>query len=243
MESSKHKKCFISSCFVGSHFHKPDIPSTFPRMKGYDYFLFTNIDKKHFKTSWSIINIDFNNTCKSITQSRYPKFQGWKQLKNYDIIIYCDAYLRPIENAKVWDKIVMQTVHSKNGIVQSPHPIRKCPYMECQEIVKAKKDSVENIRKTLQLFKEHKLEKDCGLWENVCFCYYTRNVNVQTLFNKLWEIYSSEKYTHRDQPLYMLAIHLTGIKPEVVHGQGDGRQGYMRKLVKQSGKTGNHMYV
>jgi len=138
---------------------------------------------------------------------------------------------------------VIQTLKSKNGIVQSPHPIRKCPYAECQEVVKSKKDSEENIKKTLQLFKENKLEKNCGLWENVCFCYHTRNKNVQMLFNKLWEIYSSEKYSHRDQPLYMLAIHLTGIKPEKARGQGDKRQGYMRKLVKNSGKSGVHVYV
>ena len=44
----------------------------------YDYFLFTNIPKEDFNTSWNIINIDFPEISNSIIKSRIPKFQPWK---------------------------------------------------------------------------------------------------------------------------------------------------------------------
>ena len=232
------KKCFISCIYVGSHFKHYDMPQKFPKIPGFDYILFTNLNKNNFNTSWSIIPINITEYSKSITKSRYPKFQTWKLLKDkfnveYDIIIYCDAYLSPINKPKIWDKVITQTIESPNGIVQSPHPWNKCPFKECDDIVKLTKDNLHNINKTKQLFIEKGLSKNSGLWENITFCYYTKNDNVKKLFNTLWELYSSEKYTHRDQPLYALAVHLSNITPQKC-------QYYMRGLLAWSGKRGNH---
>ena len=140
------KKCFITSIVVGSHFKNYDIPGKFPKLKDYDYFLFTNLSPEKFNTSWDIKQIKFDNDLKSITNSRFIKFQGWELLKDYDIIIHLDSYLRPIDNKQIWDKIVQQTIESKNGIIQSRHPIRDCPYEECIAVYKAHKDSKKILR-------------------------------------------------------------------------------------------------
>ena len=97
------KKCFITSLVVGSHFGKPDMPGKFEKLGDYDYFLFTNLSPEKLDTSWEIKDIQFKNDRKSITNSRFIKFQAWKLLEDYDIIIYCDAWLRPVAEKKIWD--------------------------------------------------------------------------------------------------------------------------------------------
>ena len=236
------KKCFITSIVVGSHFKNYDMPGKFPKLTGYDYFLFTNLSPENLDTSWEIKEIKFKNNRKSITNSRYIKFQGWELLEDYDIIIHLDSYLRPIDNKQIWDKIVKQTMESKNGIIQSRHPIRDCPYEECIAVYKAHKDSKKNIQNAVSLMKEKNIVRNSGLWENNGFCYYTKNKNVKILFNKLWDLLKEEKYSHRDQIMYMLAIHLTKIKPEEARGQGNNLQGFMRTLLVKSGPMGKHTY-
>ena len=98
------KICFISSLF-SDDYTKCDKPQKFKKYDNCDYFLFTNIKKEYFSTSWEIINIDDNNPIfkgiqNNIIKSRYPKFMGWKYLKdnlkkNYDVIFYCDCILYP----------------------------------------------------------------------------------------------------------------------------------------------------
>ena len=242
------KKCFISSLVVGSHFDNPDVPGKFPRIEDYDYFLFTNLSPEKLDTSWDIKDIQFKNDRKSITNSRFVKFQGWKILKDYDIIIYCDAWLRPIDDINIWKRVIKLTIDSENGLVQSPHPSHNCPFDEFNDILRQKKDSTENLIKTKKLFEKHKLEKGKGLWEGGTFCYYTHNDKVKTLFNKVWEFLSSEEYTHRDQPTMALSIHVTGISPlrlpckyrcYILEGN---KHGGMRSLFLRSGHMGVHSY-
>lgn len=232
------KKCFVTSLFTGNRMKIPDTPLNFRKMENYDYFLFTNMDKEKFNTSWTIIHIDFNYP-NSVIKSRVPKFQIWEieMLKDYEIIIYCDAYFSPIYNVKGWNKIIDQVKNSKSGIVQTKNPYRKCAYDECDELVRLKKDTFENMKKTKELLKEKGLPKIFGLWRNTFLCYNKDNKNVKILFDKLWELYKSNVYTYRDQPLYSLASFLTNITPEEV---------FCKKLDHtyfHLGKIGNHTYT
>ncbi len=250
--STSLKKCFISSLFSDSPLSPKnsqhlniDIPGKFPKLTEFDYFLFTNIPnlEKKISTSWTIKHLNVDSKHPAIIKSRYPKFQGWKLLPEYDIIIYCDAYLRPINQLNIWTQLVQQTLNSPNGLVQSKHPIRNCPYAECLECITAKKDTKERLHKTIKMFEGEKIPKNCGLWENVSFCYHTKNVKVQTLFDNLWKLYDKHEYTYRDQPLYQFIIYKTGILPEIANGKGNSRQGYLRTLYVNSGKTGRHIYA
>lgn len=235
MDFYKLKKCFVSSLYVGSKFRNYDKPGKFNKIPEFDYFLFTNLDKSMLNTSWEIVN--YESDCSNcITRSRYPKFQGWKLLREkYDIIIYLDAYLRPITNLDVWKEIVNETLNSKNGIIQSPHPLTKCVYEECDRIVYYKKDIQERINKTKVLFKEKCIEKNSGLWENICICYTPNNQNVIKLLDTFWEFYKKEDYTYRDQPLFVFIQKLINIKSEK-------SKFYLRNLLVNSGKMGIHHY-
>ena len=230
--------CFVTSLFSGDIMKIPDTPLKFKKMENYDYFLFTNIEKKNFNTSWEIINLDFDYP-NSVIKSRVPKFQIWEieMLKDYEIIIYCDAYFSPIYNVEGWNKIVEQVKNSKNGIVQSKNPYRNCAYKECDELVRLKKESLERMELTKNFLNAKKLPKNFGLWRNTFLCYDKNNKTVKILFDKLWGLYKDNKYTYRDQPLYSLASFLTNITPEEV---------FCKKLDHTYfylGKRGNHTYI
>jgi hypothetical protein len=239
MDFDKLKKCFVSSLYKGDKFKNHDKPSIFPKMDEFDYFLFTNLDKRSLNTSWEIINYD-SDCSNSITRSRYPKFQSWKLIKDklekeYDIIIYLDAYLRPATKLDIWKEIVYETINSDSGFVQSPHPVTNCPYLECDRIIRFKKDTRERINKTIQLLKKTDIGKNSGLWENICFSYSPKNENAIKLLDEFWNFYKKEEYTYRDQPLFVIIQKMVGIKSVK-------SKYYLRKLLKETGKCGNHQY-
>jgi len=244
------KVAFISSLFIGTQFKTPDTPGHFDKMENIDYLLFTNIDSDKFNTSWSIVNIDFEDFSNSIIKSRIPKFQPWKinLLKPYDIVIFCDAYWSPVNNINIWKNVFRQLIQSKNGILQSKNPYRNCAYDECKEIVRLKKDNPEKIIKTLNFFKSNNLPFHFGLWRNTFLCINMKNKNVKTLFDHLWSLYNSNTYTHRDQPLYSYSIFKTNIEPEEIsEARVNVHNNYVTKqasinLFKITGKISNHTY-
>ena len=68
--------CFITSLFADSY-DNADKPEIFEKMDNYDYFLFTNLPRENFKTSWEVIEIDymFDNT-DSMIDSHKCKFNN-----------------------------------------------------------------------------------------------------------------------------------------------------------------------
>lgn len=232
------KVCFVSSLFVGDKMSKPDTPGKFDKIKDCDYFLFTNIEKHKLNTSWDIINTNFLYS-NSIIKSRVVKFQPWqvKELRGYDIIIYCDAYFHPVNDSKKWSSIIKQINNSNSGIVQSKNPYRNCPYQECDELIRLKKESPERMELTKKLLEVNGVEKNSGLWRNTFLCYNKNNDNVKKLFDKLWEYYSSNTYTYRDQPLYSLSVKITNIIPEEVECKKMDHSHFIM------GKMGNHTYI
>jgi hypothetical protein len=226
------KICFVSALFKGKEFEKIDKPAKFEKLEECDYLLFTNIDKTEFNTSWDIVNKDFgyNN---SIINSRVPKFQVWgiEELKDYEYIVYCDAYWSP---KKTWIKMIRWMETNNIDIVQSKNPYRDCAYAECDEIVRLKKDSRARMDITKKFLSDNGLPKKSGLWRNTFFAYRKDSRDVKILFDKLWEYYSENKYSHRDQPLHSLAVYLTGIKPYTGFN--------VEKYFNMDGKIGNHTY-
>lgn len=235
------KKCFITSLFCEDS-KMIDLPGTFEKIPGYDYFLFTNI-KTPINTSWEIKQVKTHENLSMIVNSRFPKFQGWKFLPGYDIIIYCDAYLSPKPDRNLWDSLVQETVDSPNGVLQSRHPVRNCAYQECKVCAYYRKDSKSSLEKTIRFFQEEKLPQNFGLWENIAFCYYTKNEKALKLFDELWKFYSRQEYTFRDQPIYSYIVYKTGITPSTTTKPGNSKQGYLRTLFLNTGKMGNHTYA
>ena len=200
--------CFLSTMMADS-IAEADELAVFEKHPDYDYVLLTNLNPEDFNTSWDVIRIDdgyVDKYRKNITRSRFPKFMGWHYLKeklnkDYDVIFYCDAIKIPKKKTN-WIKIANSILSSDSGIIQQPHVKGRNIYDECDLIAKCRKDSLENANKTKSFFKENNVPIDIPMMRNTCFGYDPKNEKLQNAFQKFWDLYSEEKLTHRDQPLW-----------------------------------------
>ena len=73
------KICFVSALFT-NNIDNFGLSGKFEINKNYDYFLFTNVSKSSFNTSWTLINLEicFDS---DILASRYVKFKIWEYFK------------------------------------------------------------------------------------------------------------------------------------------------------------------
>ena len=167
--------CFITSIFAKSY-KEADTPRLFRKNPNYDYFLFTNIDKKHFHTSWEIINIyfsrvtDLSGVTSNIIASRYPKFMGWKYMKTirkspYDVIFYCDGMFSP--KLGDWEEIAKKILKHESGILQQVHELN-C-YEDCDAISRSHKDTRVRTHNMKQFLHDKKIPKDHKMMENTVF--------------------------------------------------------------------------
>lgn len=236
------KIAFITSLFGDHHRH----PSKFKRVDGYDYFLFSDRDQKDLDTDWDVYNISNNpnisNLNCNVKKSRYAKFMGWELLDSmgvdYDCIYYCDAHFNPKFNAN-W-------VFISNSFISKPYPFlqvkHKASYNhgiahECQLIIKGRKDSKDNIVKTLSFFKEKYPEISLSAsqyFENTMFG-YTPSDLVKKITTNFWEIYTQSDVTFRDQPTWNLCLLKHKVIPQT--------QPNLRNKFKKRGSYGEVRYA
>lgn len=240
------KICFTTSLFGSS---RGTNPSYFERVKGADYFLFSDRHKSEFNTSWDVIDCsDFpaiTNLSSDVRKSRYPKFNGFKILdsleKSYDVIYYCDAYLNPRAD-KDWNSITNKIPKEGFALSQAVHPrpdVRKGgAAMEMERIVLMKKDSNEKIQKTISFFKRNYPKVDLSMpqhyFENKIFGYRPNDV-VKNFLTKFWEIYSTADITHRDQPLWNVLLINKNYTPAIIRKP--------KALWSHSGEYGKKRYL
>lgn len=257
------KICFITSLF-SHNIELVDKPSIFKKNMNYDYFLFTNFNPKKFKTSWDIIqtNFDFDKTNNliynfykqdnknftknknkinkkiienffknNVIKSRYPKFMAWKFIKqitdnDYDIIIYCDAFLSPKFDFD-WSKIYKQlTINNDNknnriNLIQSYHHYDKVRFggiiEDCKLIISAEKDEPENIIKTLSYFKKNKIGgvklQQNNYVVNTVLAYNLKCNKTLDFLQSFWNLYRCPGFSIRDQPIWNYLLIKKNIKP------------------------------
>ena len=242
----KNKVCFITSLVICNDY-LPDKPGKINKMNNCDYKLITNDKSKIKNSDWEIIEVNLNNLSSnknSVILSRILKFQPWKikELDDYEILIYCDAYWTPINNYNFWNKVFNDLINDSCGLIQSKNPYRNCAYDECNELVKAKKHSLKSKNETINFLEENNLPKNFGLWRNTFLIYLPKNDNVRKLFNTFWDIYKDNKYTHRDQPLYSLAVFKTNIIPTEVFCKKMDHI-FFEMNGERGGVDGKHIYI
>lgn len=233
----KRSVCFVSALYKGENFTEHDNPPQFPRMDGFDYLLFTNVAKDKLKTSWTIINKNFDEYEDSVIKSRVPKFQAHTlpELQKYDYLIYMDAYFYPRPQKNRWIKTIEYMETNNVSLMQEKNPYRDCAYEECDEIVRLKKDSLERAENTKKFFEQEGLVRKSGLWRNTFLIYKNNDPSVCDLMNEFWKIYSKNDLMHRDQPLYMLALKRTGFVPHEFKVE--------KMFIRDDKAIGKHVYV
>tara|TARA_B100001063_G_C16739126_1_gene543723 strand:- start:70 stop:1515 length:1446 start_codon:yes stop_codon:yes gene_type:complete len=237
------KICFVTSLF-GDNYEASDKPTRFDKVAGCDYLLFTNYSKELFNTSWEIINVSehLKHVKSNIIKSRYPKFMGWKLIKDvmnteYDIIVYCDCYLCPKTNVD-WTDIAQKMLNQDSSILQQPHS--RCAYEELIEIYKQKKDTKERCEVTKIYMSDHDFPNKVTMPENCVFMYDPNNKKLQQTFEDFWDIYSPYSLSHRDQPLWSYVLWKNKVKPLLTS------RSFMRNnLVQHRGVIGfnGHQYT
>ena len=232
------KICFITS-LISDNYLKVDSPGHFNKLEYCDYYLFTNLNKDNFNTSWTLVNISdeyLNNVCNTefnqnyIYKSRYIKFMGWDYIKNqmkldYDIIFYCDSVYSP--NNKIdWNKISKKIIKNKSGLIQRHHPVQTNVYEECKNCIIAKKDSYTNMHQMEIFLKNHNTPETIIIKENTSFGYNPKNNIITNAFKDFWKYYTLFKYTYRDQPLWTYVYwkhNLEAIMDENIHSMFKNR--------------------
>tara|TARA_Y100000389_G_scaffold90956_1_gene87562 strand:+ start:15308 stop:16033 length:726 start_codon:yes stop_codon:yes gene_type:complete len=218
--------CFITSLFADSY-ENADKPEIFEKMDDCDYFLFTNLPKENFETSWEIIEIDymFDNTdiTSNIIKSRYPKFMGWHILnkiteKKYDIVFYCDAIKYPIKS-NIWDEYSKEILKNEFGLLQQCH--QRNAYEELKIVCcNYKKDTKSRCGKTKEFFLENNFPSKQLMTENDIFGYDPNNQKITDIFTEFWSIYKNYTLSHRDQPLWSFLLWKNNIKPKLLKKHG-----------------------
>ena len=236
----KKKICFVSSLY-GSNIKKYDMPGKFKRLDNYDYLLITNFKSKELETSWDVITLnldkekfrcDIKEKGGYVIRSRYPKFMMWKifkdypdkfkdyQIQDYEIIVYCDAFLSPrsdvnwidiLETLKLPQEVLEkkirhyspQNCNPKKKVVRLIQDLHQNKLIrdkgikeEIKLIVEAKKDKLENMLITLQLMaeimgeKSKKKIKQGRYCLNTCLAYNLKCHNTLKYLESFWRIYN-----------------------------------------------------
>lgn len=246
----------MKTCFISCSFGKKlsSIPGPFKKIKNCDYFMFSDQSSLSHRDQslslvWDLINISDNPIIKNlncnIRKSRLPKFLGWKILesmnKKYDAIYYCDSHWSP-NNLFKWNKLSQKMINADFGFCQDPHHMSDCHDLgiarETRYIVQYKRDTQQNIDKTLDFFKTHypsvRLDSR-GYYENTMFGYDPNSPHVRAITEEFWDVYSTKDITYRDQPLWNLLLKKNKLTPLF--------EERIRKSFIQTGLYGNHNHT
>ena len=133
-----------------------DKPEYFDKIEGWDYLMFTNFDPSLFNTSWDIIQVDKSYDC-NVMCARDIKWNGHPYLDKYKKIIWTDAYIKfKKKNSKELDQLYLILEKNNKDIMFKKHPDRNCIYKECDEVVRVKKDSINNVSINKNIFIKEK---------------------------------------------------------------------------------------
>jgi len=222
---SGKKICFVST-YIGD-VDKLDISSNFKTNNKYDYYFFTNLKKHNIpNNSWKHVRInmnDFKEFRSNVFISRYYKFMLHKVLKqfnkDYDFVIYCDAFLSP-KVEKDWDEIVNNCLESDFPIMQYDHFYSKSVIDEMFAIVKCEKETIINAEKLKKYFEILSPEININtkqFYENTVLGYSLKNEKVIKFLENFWKYYNCiENPSYRDQCLWNFVYILYNYKAYIV---------------------------
>lgn len=206
------KICFVTT-YIGD-LNRLDISQTFQTNDKYDYYLFTNLNKCNIPNkSWKHVKIDINKNFEyyksNVYISRYFKFmlhEVFKQFKkDYDFVIYCDAFLSPKPECD-WVQIVNDCLKSDFPIMQYKHRWCKSVLDELFAIVKCEKETIynaESLKKYLEIIDPDVNFNEKLFYENTVFGYSLKNEKVINFLNEFWVYYNcKENPSYRDQCLW-----------------------------------------
>lgn len=201
--------CFLASVF-GQWAANADRLQNVTRLPFYDnpmvhFFAFTNMPNMK-APGWQKVIRKYPQYERYITQSRVPKFLGWQDptvLENCDVIFYMDSIGHIIGNFTDFQLTAREILASQQGHAQYLHRGGGGAFGEFRRIEVFDKDSLENIRASKKWLNEQPdFDPNCTLYENRYIGYAINSTSFHQAAEFLWDRYSLEKDSWRDQPLW-----------------------------------------
>ena len=182
-----------------------------PKQIGYDYFLFTDLNKSVFNdTNWTIISIPKiveNLNVSIIKKQRFIKTHPHLFFPNYDISIYIDGIYTVDGDL---NEFLLRILTLPLNIYTLEHPSRNSIRQELLAVKKLKKDNKSNIIRLRNRYNKSKFSDRNGLIES---CLIIRKHNDKNCINIMEEWFDEiKKYSHRDQLTFNYIIWKKKIK-------------------------------
>lgn len=202
---SNKKIAIYTSVFGG--YDKLIEPLYFP--DNCDFYAITDIEIDR-NSVWKKINeLPEMKNMTNVEKNRYVKINPHLIFKEYDYSIYVDG------NIKIMTDLT-EYIHRLNdiGIGTHKHHLRDCVYDELLAIIKAKKDTRENVEKHKKYLKETKMPRNYGLLQCSVIVREHNNPKCIKIMEEWWNEFKN--YSKRDQislphVLYMNRINVDEI--------------------------------
>jgi hypothetical protein len=218
--------CFITSQFATSvenadkmvnlTKHAPDLLAA----SSVKFFAFTNLPNLLDESmGWTVILKQDLNFQRFITQSRWPKFQGYHHStiqEHCRVVFYMDGNVVPVstESVDAYQQEARRIINSQPQLAQKKHPNNPNPELEFFRIRDKKKDTKENTRASLRwLRSQPDYSSSCQMYVNSYFAYDVDSVAFTTTADFFWKRYSQEEDSFRDQPLWCYSLWHTHTEP------------------------------
>jgi hypothetical protein len=166
----------------------------------YHFFAFSNLmDLK--APGWEVVVKDLRQYSRWITQSRWPKFQAFKDskiLSTCQVVFYVDGIISPNDVPEDFQAEARRILGSSVQFAQRLHPYGGGAEAEFYRIKRWQKDLNNNIQASLQwLRSQPDYDKNCTLYENNMFGYSVHSKAFQEVANYFWDHYSKEQDSWR----------------------------------------------
>lgn len=230
----------VSSVWLDQEYSKKNIETTFR------FFLFTNLHDMPVSNGWhKIVKTQEDLPYRRfITQSRWPKFMGWKDehLQRCQTIFYFDGHYQ-VTPDNMWQipRVAQELRNSPHGLAQMPHQARRTALAEFSRILLKHKDIASNVEASVKwLQSQPDFDNRCTLYQNSFFGYDPQNPTWQAAAEFFWSRYSLEVDSWRDQPLWCYTLQHIGLTQPLLLKQ-EGAKGLFQKDSLRTGHNG-HQY-
>lgn len=186
-------------------------------MSSYNFFAYTNLPDWNVQ-GWTRVVKVFPQYRRFITQSRWPKFQAWKDpaiKEKCKVVFYMDSISNIKGTPEQFQETAREILQSNVGLAQYKHRGGGGAMKEFWRVARVRKDLPENIAASKAwLLNQTDFRANCTLYENRYFSYAVESPRFQEASDFLWNHYSLEKDSWRDQPLWCYVLdhfHMTPV--------------------------------
>ena len=199
--ASNKRICFITAQFASSVSETDklfDVTKTTPTLAqspDYKFYAFSNLEDLK-APGWQVIVRDLQQYKRLITQSRWPKFQAFRDptiQQSCDTVFYVDGIISPYDYVDEFQVEAQRITASSTQFAQRVHSDGGGAEAELQRIKRRKKDVKKNVQASLKWLRaQPDYNGTCTLWENNMFGYDIHSEAFQRAANFFWDRYSLE---------------------------------------------------